>query len=122
MIRRPPRSTLFPYTTLFRSDEMYPQGDAIVRIVPGRLGEHLCGPFRPGHFEGVLTVVAKLFNLVQPDVAVFGQKDLQQAVLVRRMTRDLAFAIEIDVAPIGREADGLAMSSRTAELSAEERR
>src|SRR2546430_128946 len=59
-------------------DEMYPQGDAIVRIVPGRLGEHLCGPFRPGHFEGVLTVVAKLFNLVQPDVAVFGQKDLDR--------------------------------------------
>ncbi len=102
-------------------EEMYPQGDARVRVTPGVMAEHLCGPFRPGHFEGVLTVVAKLFSIVQPDVAIFGQKDFQQAALIRRMVLDLEFPVEIDVAPTGREADGLARSSRNVFLSAEQR-
>ena len=101
--------------------EMYPGGEPIVRVVPGRLAETLCGAYRPGHFEGVLTVVAKLFGIVRPDVAVFGQKDFQQAVLIRRMVADLDLGIEIDVAPIVREPDGLAMSSRNVYLSPDER-
>jgi pantoate--beta-alanine ligase len=101
--------------------EMYPGGEPIVRVVPGKLAETLCGAYRPGHFEGVLTVVAKLFGIVRPDVAVFGQKDFQQAVLIRRMVADLDLGIEIDVAPIVREPDGLAMSSRNVYLSPDER-
>lgn len=103
-------------------DEMYPQGPAAVRVHAPELGGVLCGRFRPGHFEGVLTVVAKLLNIVRPDCAVFGQKDLQQAALIRRMARDLEFATEIVVAPVVRETDGLAMSSRNAYLSDGERR
>jgi len=101
--------------------EMYPNGEPAVHVVPGALAERLCGATRPGHFRGVLTVVAKLFGIVQPDVAVFGQKDLQQAVLIRRMAADLDIPVAVEVAPIVREADGLAMSSRNVYLSAEER-
>ena len=102
--------------------EIYPDGAAQVRVHAPSLSDVLCGRFRPGHFEGVLTVVAKLFNIVRPDCAVFGQKDLQQSVLIRRMARDLDFPIDVIVGPLVREADGLAMSSRNAYLSADERR
>ncbi len=101
--------------------EMYPHGEPAVRVVPGPMADRLCGAFRPGHFEGVLTVVAKLFNIVQPDVAVVGQKDYQQSVLIRRMVADLDMPIVIDVAPTVREPDGLAMSSRNAYLTGDDR-
>lgn len=101
--------------------EMYPGGEPAVYVVPERLADRLCGAYRPGHFRGVLTVVAKLFEIVRPDVAVFGQKDFQQAVLIRRMVRDLDMDVEIVVAPIVREPDGLAMSSRNVYLSPQER-
>lgn len=101
--------------------EMYPAGEPVVRVSPGPLADRLCGAFRPGHFEGVLTVVAKLFNIIQPDVAVFGQKDYQQAVLIRRMVADLDMPVEIVVAPLVREPDGLAMSSRNAYLQGDAR-
>jgi pantoate--beta-alanine ligase len=101
--------------------EMY-RAPARVTVDPGPLATHLCGPHRPGHFAGVLTVVAKLFNVIEPDVAVFGRKDAQQAQLIRRMAADLSFPIEIDVAPTVREADGLALSSRNVYLSPAERR
>ena len=101
--------------------EMYAP-DASVFITEERLGNGLCGAKRPGHFRGVCTVVAKLFNLALPHVAVFGQKDYQQAAVIRRMVRDLNFPIEIVVAPIVREPDGLAMSSRNVYLSADERK
>jgi pantoate--beta-alanine ligase len=101
--------------------EVYPDGDPMVQVLPGRLADRLCGVSRPGHFQGVLTVVAKLFGMVHPDVAVFGQKDYQQATLIRRMVRDLDMAVEIDVAPTVRDPDGLALSSRNAYLSDAER-
>lgn len=103
-------------------DEMYPAGDPRVTVDPGAMAERLCGAFRPGHFRGVLTVVAKLFGIVRPDRAVFGAKDFQQVVLVRRMTRDLELGVEIETVETVREADGLAMSSRNAYLSESERR
>jgi len=95
--------------------------DPLVTVVAGRLADHLCGPGRPGHFDGVLTIVAKLFNIVEPDVAVFGRKDAQQARIITRMAQDLNFAIRVVVAPTVRERDRVAMSSRNAYLSSEER-
>jgi pantoate--beta-alanine ligase len=100
---------------------MYPSGfQTWVQV--DALTRRLEGETRPGHFRGVTTVVAKLFNAVLPDRAYFGQKDAQQAAVVRRMTRDLDFPVEIVVCPTRREADGLAMSSRNSYLSKEERR
>jgi pantoate--beta-alanine ligase len=103
-------------------EEMYPGGQgATTRVeVPG-LSTILCGHFRPGHFVGVATIVAKLFNMAQPDLAVFGEKDYQQLVLIRRMAGDLCLPIEVIGSPTVREDDGLAMSSRNRFLSAEER-
>ena len=100
---------------------IYP-ADPLVRLHPGPMADGLEGAARPGHFAGVLTVVAKLFHLVEPDIAVFGRKDFQQAMLVRRMVEDLNFALEVDVAPTVRELDGLALSSRNAYLQGDERR
>ena len=107
---------------LFRPsvEEMYP-GDRNVSVVAGKLGGDWEGASRPGHFDGVLTVVAKLFNIVQPDVAVFGRKDLQQAALVRALIRDLDIPLELVVAPIVRERDGIAMSSRNRYLDSTDR-
>jgi pantoate--beta-alanine ligase len=102
-------------------DEVYPGGLPHVTVDPGPLAELLEGAVRPGHFRGVLTVVAKLFGLVRPDLAVFGQKDYQQLVLVRRMVDDLCLGLEVVGAETEREPDGLAMSSRNRYLDAEER-
>jgi pantoate--beta-alanine ligase len=104
-------------------ETMYPGGLAAQRIWvdPGELATHLCGASRPGHFRGVVTVLTKLFHLVEPDRAYFGQKDGQQVLLVRRLAADLAFPLEIRVVPTVREPDGLALSSRNVYLSAEER-
>lgn len=102
-------------------EEMYPQPQrAFVEVES--LTEGLCGAFRPGHFRGVATVVLKLFNIVQPDVAYFGQKDAQQLAVLRRMVADLNAPLRIVGVPIVREADGLAMSSRNRHLSPDERR
>ena len=102
--------------------EIYPHGsERATRVeVPG-LSRILCGQFRPGHFEGVTTVVAKLFHIVEPDVAVFGEKDYQQLTIIRRMVDDLCMPVEIIAAPTVRDADGLAMSSRNQYLTADER-
>ena len=100
---------------------MYP-AEPVVRVAAGPMGDGYEGASRPGHFTGVLTVVAKLFHVVAPDIAVFGRKDFQQAALVRQMVADLDFPITIDVAPTVRELDGLALSSRNTYLTPDERR
>ena len=102
-------------------EDIYPEYAPVVIVHPGSVGKEWEGAVRPHHFEGVLTVVAKLFHIVMPDVAVFGQKDLQQAAAVKAMVRDLNFPVGILVAPTVRESDGLAMSSRNRYLSAKER-
>lgn len=103
--------------------EIYPEGyEHATRVEVPELSRILCGQFRPGHFEGVATVVAKLFNIVAPDVAVFGEKDFQQLTVIRRLTADMCYPIEIVGAPTVRETDGLAMSSRNQYLTAAERR
>ena len=102
-------------------EEVYPENVPVVIVHPGSVGKEWEGAVRPHHFEGVLTVVAKLFNIVMPDVAVFGQKDLQQAACIKAMVRDLNFPVGILIAPTVREPDGLAMSSRNRYLSPKDR-
>ena len=103
--------------------EIYPRGlDRSTRVIVPELSNILCGAFRPGHFDGVTTVVAKLFHIVEPDIAVFGEKDYQQLTLIRRMVTDLCIPIEIVAAPTVRETDGLAMSSRNQYLTPAERK
>jgi pantoate--beta-alanine ligase len=103
-----------------RADVMYPQGFQ-TRVVPGELAESREGEMRPGHFEGVTTVVTKLLTATVPDVAMFGQKDYQQLVIVRRMVADLDLGVEIVGMPTVREPDGLALSSRNVRLSGDDR-
>lgn len=102
-------------------DDIYPDGDAVVTVHPGPLGDELEGAARPGHFAGVLTVVAKLFNIVRPDYAFFGEKDYQQLVLVRRMVRDLNMDVSVAGVTTVREDGGLALSSRNVYLDAGQR-
>jgi len=106
----------FPYVeTMYKEDNSTFVEETI-------LSKFLCGASRPGHFKGVCTVVAKLFNIVEPDIAYFGQKDYQQALIIKRMVRDLNFPVKIKVLPIVREKDGLAMSSRNTYLNEKERK
>jgi len=102
-------------------EEMYPQQSVTWVMVEG-LSDRLCGKSRPGHFRGVATVVAKLFNIVEPDIAFFGQKDAAQVAIIRRMVRDLNIPVAIEACPIVREPDGLALSSRNTYLSTEQRK
>jgi pantoate--beta-alanine ligase len=102
------------------ADEMYPKGEGTWVVVDG-LSEKLDGRPRPGHFRGVATVVSKLFHILEPDAAFFGQKDAAQSAIIRRLVRDLNFPVEVVICPIVREPDGLAMSSRNSYLSPDER-
>lgn len=102
-------------------EDMYPGGDPLVRVTSGHLGTILEGSFRPGHFDGVLTVVNKLMHLVRPQLAFFGEKDAQQLLLIKRMVKDFNLDVEIRPVPIVRQEDGLALSSRNSYLSEEER-
>ncbi len=104
-----------------RVEDMYPEGFQ-TKVCVERLTQHLCGLFRPGHFDGVTTVVTKLFNITKPHIAVFGEKDYQQLLVIKRMVADLNMDIEIISVPTVREPDGLAMSSRNSYLSPEERK
>lgn len=101
--------------------EIYPDGEPLTWVNVDQLDQYLCGASRPGHFRGVATVVTKLFNIIQPDLAAFGEKDYQQLAIIRRMVRDLCMPVEILGVPTMREADGLAVSSRNGYLSESER-
>jgi pantoate--beta-alanine ligase len=102
-------------------EEMYPAG-AVTYVTVEGMSDKLCGRSRPGHFRGVATVVSKLFHIVEPDLAFFGQKDAAQVAIIKRMVRDLKMPVEIVVCPIIREPDGLAMSSRNTYLTPEQRK
>jgi pantoate--beta-alanine ligase len=102
-------------------EEVYPR-ESLITFEISKLADQLCGARRPGHFNGVLLVVSKLFNIIRPDFAVFGQKDLQQLLIIKQLVRDLNFEIEVIAGPTVREPDGLAMSSRNSYLNPEERR
>jgi pantoate--beta-alanine ligase len=127
---RYPRTLDADLATLGRADlvfapsatEMYPDGASQTRVIAGPVAALFEGASRPGHFDGVLTVVAKLFGIVQPQFAVFGQKDAQQLFLVRRMVTDLNLPVVVEAVPIVREADGLALSSRNRFLGEQEKR
>lgn len=116
------RSIQCDYLFCPEEQEMYPNGmDQQTRVVVPTMVNQLCGASRPGHFEGVTTVVSKLFNIVQPDVAVFGLKDFQQLAVIRRMVEDLCLPIQLVAGDIVRESDGLAMSSRNGYITPAER-
>jgi pantoate--beta-alanine ligase len=102
-------------------EDMYPAG-AVTWVTVGGMSDRLCGKSRPGHFRGVTTVVSKLFHVIEPDIAFFGQKDAAQVAIIRRMVRDLNMPVAIEVCPIIRESDGLALSSRNVYLSSEQRK
>jgi len=107
------------------AEEMYPErssSESGTWVTVEGLSDRLCGKSRPGHFRGVATIVAKLFNIVEPDLAFFGQKDAAQVAVIKRMVRDLNIPVQIEVCPIVRESDGLALSSRNAYLSPDERK
>lgn len=106
---------------IFLPDDSEMYNNHLTSVDVATLTDNLCGAHRPGHFRGVFTVVSKLFNIIQPDVAVFGQKDIQQAISIQKMVTDLNFPVTIIIAPIIREGDGLAMSSRNKHLSSDQR-